>query len=89
MNRIEPEAACSRVVEEVALGIGGLFATGDLSERSADLIAELLDECLRRSRERCRREDGIPAKPNPLAARRHPKIEGLVAALRMDLVTHP
>lgn len=76
MNRTEPEAACSRLVEEVALGIAGMFASGDLSERSVDLIVDILEECWRRSREETLSATGVPT-----AARRHPKIEGLLAAL--------
>jgi len=86
MNRVEPEAACSRLTEEVALGVAGLYAAGDLSERNVDLIADLLDESWRRSLEECRqKEKSVSSEPDPLVERRHPRIEVLLGSLRAGL----
>lgn len=83
MNRSEAEAVCGRLVEEIALGIGGLYATGDLSERSADQVADLLEESWARSRDTIR--EGGAARflsDGQVTTRRHPKIEALLDSLR-------
>lgn len=81
MDHKNAEAACSRLTEEMALGIAGLYASGDLSERGVEQLVELLEECWQRSRVQCRREEKEAPSADPVAARRHPQIEALLAAI--------
>lgn len=86
MNSIGPAAACLRLTEEITLGIAGLYASGDLSERNVDLLADLLEDCWQRSIEAHHGTgtDGATER-DPLAARRHPRIDALLESFRERL----